>query len=121
MERRDAEEFHKLFLESLDDIVRGVLGELPLEAIYYSLEKNYGIRREEIPEKPADFQTALVGLLGAGAPVIIRLIVRNLYGKLKVSDYQRDEHDLRRHVEICKQIHMERKGIAKGDRLDGTA
>lgn len=58
------------------------LGEIARESVYNRIEKNHGVRREEISQKVDIFHKALVDLLGAGGSVIERLIAKNLYSTL---------------------------------------
>jgi hypothetical protein len=109
LRRLEADEFRRLLLDSVDDSIRGVLGEQPLQALYYSLGKNDRISRDDIPERLEDFENALTRLLGAGAPVITRMIARNLYARLEIPYRKEEGHDLRRDVEICRQVSMRRK------------
>jgi len=107
LQRLEPDEFRRLLLESIEDTIRGVLGELPLQTIYDSLEKRDQIERDDIPERMEDFQNALTRLLGACAPVIIRMMTRNLYGKFEIPYSQEAGYDLKKHVEICRQIRVE--------------
>jgi hypothetical protein len=59
-----------------------VPGEIVRAAIYDRIEKSYGLKREEIPEKLEAFHGALEDLLGKGAKVMERLIAKNLYSRL---------------------------------------
>jgi len=56
-----------------------VLGEIARQALYQRIEKDYQVKRDQIPEKLPAFHTALLELLGAGAKVLERLIARDLY------------------------------------------
>jgi hypothetical protein len=98
-----------LLLESIEETVRGVLGELPVQALYDALEKKEQIKRDDIPQRLEDFQNALPRLLGAGSPVIIRMMTRNLYRKFEIPYRQETGYDLKKHVEICRQIYMKKK------------
>jgi len=102
--------FRSLLLESIDETVRGVLGEGPLKAMFYSLEKYLGVSRGEIPERLEDFQNGLVTLFGrSAAPIISRAIVRNLCGKLEIP-YQRSDYDFKTYIEECRRKYGEREG-----------
>jgi len=59
-----------------------VLGEIVRAALYQRIEKDYQVKRDQIPEKLPAFHTALLGLLGTGAKVLERLIARDLYKRL---------------------------------------
>jgi hypothetical protein len=76
----------------LDAVDYGLLapGEIVRATIYGRIEESYQIRREEIPDHLDTFYKALQELLGKGAEVLRRLIVKNLYSRL---DLEYTEHD----------------------------
>jgi hypothetical protein len=95
--------FRGLLLASLDDVIREVLGERPLKAMFSSLESNFHIKREEIPERLEDFQKGLAELFGKGAPVITRAVTRRLCRRLGIPYYERRDYDFKMYVEDCKR------------------
>jgi len=58
------------------------LGEIARESLYERVEKDYQVKRDQIPEKLLAFHTALLELIGTGAKVLERLIARDLYKRL---------------------------------------
>jgi len=106
--------FDSLLLESIDETVRGVLGEAPLQAMFYSFDKHLGLRREQIPERLEDFQNGLVRLFGRSAGAIIgRAILRTLCGKLEIPYQQRSDLDFKTYVEECKRKYEEKAGLQR--------
>ena len=93
-------EMDNLLLSAVDETMRQVFKEEGAKVIYEYLENNSHLKREEIVEKPEVFSVGLERLLGSGAPVIEKLILKNLYSKLelefrekegyKFSDYIRE-------------------------------
>jgi len=93
-------EVDNLLLGVVDETMRQVFKEEGAKVIYEYLENNSHLKREEIVEKPEVFSVGLERLLGSGAPVIEKLILKNLYSKLelefrekegyKFSDYIRE-------------------------------
>ena len=118
MQRLEPDEFRTLLLESIEDTIRGVLGELPLQAVYDSLEKKNQIKRDDIPQRMEDFQNALTRLLGVAAPVMIRMMTRNLYSKFEIPRNQEAGYDLKKHAEICRQIRVERSDMPGSLKFD---
>lgn len=55
-----------------------VLGESVAEVIFYNLEKEYSLKREDIPKRPDRFVEALRDLFGSGAATIEKLIVQSI-------------------------------------------
>jgi hypothetical protein len=68
----------------------GVPGETVKAVIYRRIEVGYHIRREDIPDNLETFRRALLELLGAGAPVVERIIAKNLY---RIIGLDFTEHD----------------------------
>jgi len=77
MERLD-----DLLLKVVDETLRQVFREAGTKVIYNFLENNHHLKREDIAEKPEVFSAGLERLLGSGAPVIEKLILKNLYRRL---------------------------------------
>jgi len=71
-----------LLLSVVDETLRQVFREAGTKVIYDFLENNSHLKREEIAEKTEVFSACLEGLLVSGAPVIEKLILKNLYRKL---------------------------------------
>ncbi|MEM2896688.1 MAG: hypothetical protein QW265_03970 [Candidatus Bathyarchaeia archaeon] len=94
--------FNKVLLESIDEGFLK-LGESVKHAIYWHIERNYGIKREEIPDRLKEFHEALIGLFGAGAKVIERLVAKSLYGKLGLSFEERESWSLIDYIEEAKK------------------
>lgn len=79
----------KAVLEAVDEALL-VLGEGVRDAVYYHIQRNYQLRREEIPERLEAFHEVLLSLFGGGANVIEKLIVNKLYNRL---DLGFEEHE----------------------------
>jgi hypothetical protein len=74
-------DFNILLLDSIDEALLS-LGESAKQAIYFHLEKNFQVDREEIPLELERFQNALEKIFGVGARYIEILIMRNLCGRV---------------------------------------
>ena len=71
-----------LLLSVVDETMRQVFGDAGVKVIYDFLENNSHLNREEIAEKPEVFSAGLQRMLGSGAPVMEKLILKNLYRRL---------------------------------------
>jgi len=80
----EKEEFEVILLEAIDESLKSMLGESGKELVYYQLKNSYGLRRENVPEKPELFAECLYGLFGLGAKIIEATILKNLCVKLKI-------------------------------------
>ena len=76
--RRD---FEKLLLEAVDEALSS-LGDSSKRAIYFCLEKNFTIKRQDIPSKIQELANALEDILGGGAKILEIQIMKQIYEKL---------------------------------------
>lgn len=73
--------FDIVFAEAVDDAFSS-LGESAKKSIYFHLEGRFGIRKNKIPNRLADFESGLDKIFGIGAKYIEILIMKNLHNKL---------------------------------------
>jgi len=76
--------FDRRFLEALDDSLRQVFGGTTARMILSHLERNKGLKREEIPRKIGEFSSCLNELLDLGAYPFERLLTKFLCSKLQL-------------------------------------
>jgi hypothetical protein len=79
--REKGKDFKILFMEAVDEGL-SFLGESGRHMVLYHLERNYSIKRHEIPKNPEAFVAGLEGIFGAGASVLEKMILKSLYSKL---------------------------------------
>jgi len=63
-------ELEKRIMQCVDDGLE-VLGDSGKKAVYYYLEKNFGVKRKEIPKKPESFRKGLISIFGEEGPDLI--------------------------------------------------
>jgi hypothetical protein len=80
--------FFKMLGEAIDEAFSS-LGESAREAIYFHLEKSFGIKNSEIPYRIDDFSNAIEKIFGPGARHLEIMFMKNLYAKAKI-DYPWD-------------------------------
>ena len=68
-------EFDELLLGTIDEGLASI-GESSKQAIYFHIEKGFNIKRQEIPDKIADFQNAIEKIFGLGASFLEILIMK---------------------------------------------
>ena len=73
--------FNKLLLRSIDEALNS-LGKSVRQAIYFHIEKQFSVARNEIPEKLQEFQGGLKEIFGTGAQFIESLIIKNLHTRI---------------------------------------
>jgi hypothetical protein len=66
----------------IDETIRQIFKEEGTKAIYDCLASSSLLKWEEIAQNPEVFSSGLEKLLGSAAPVVERLILKNLYLKL---------------------------------------
>lgn len=102
-------DFNLILLDSIDDALLS-LGESARQAIYFHIEKNFQVDREEIPLELERFQIALEKIFGVGARYIEILIMRNLCGRVGRSlQFGKNEQlEFIKYVAAAKQGYYER-------------
>ncbi|MEM3870977.1 MAG: hypothetical protein QXE05_00205 [Nitrososphaeria archaeon] len=73
----------RIILDAIDESL-SVLGEKGKEAIYYFLEREYLIEKEDIPSNLQTFDECLRLVFGVGANIIEKYIIINLKKKAKI-------------------------------------
>ena len=76
-----SQEFDKLLLSAIDEALNS-LGESVKQSIYFHIENNFSVTRNEIPKNLAEFQGGLEKIFGTGARFIEILIMKNLHSKI---------------------------------------
>jgi len=71
--------FNKLLLKVIDEELKQIFGEAATLIIYNHLEKNYSLKRQEIPEKLEVFIGGLEEFLSSGAQVVEKIILQKVY------------------------------------------
>lgn len=91
LEEESRKKFRELLLSAIDEGL-SVLGEGVKRTIYYYVEKNGSLGREEIPLRPKDFAGVLESIFGSvGATIIEDKILQILHEKIGLK-YRRDEN-----------------------------
>jgi len=96
-------DFDKTLLEAVDHALLS-FGESPRKAIYYHLNKNFKLQREDIPEEADKFCSALNRLFGPGAEVIEKLIVKDLYQRLNLSYEEKASFEVADYIGLAREI-----------------
>ena len=92
-----------LLLEAVDETMKRVFREAGAKVIYGYLENNSHLKREEIAEKPGVFSAGLEMLLGSGAPVVKKLILKNLYSKLELKFREKKGYEFSDYVKELEE------------------
>lgn len=89
------------------DEALGSLGESARAAIYFHIERNSSIRKEEIPGRPGDLSMAIRKIFGEGGLVLERLMLTKLCERLQVSYGRVEGMDFASAVEELRKLTAE--------------
>ena len=89
MPKRD---FERILLEAVDEGLSS-LGESSKVAVYFHLQKDFNVRREEIPCNVGAFVDAMEKIFGQGASFLEILIMKRLHQKVRGASRLRESED----------------------------
>jgi len=92
-----------LLLSVVDETVKQVFKEAGAEVIYNFIENKYHLKREQIAEKPEVFSAGLKRLLGSAAPVIEKMILRDLCSKLRLEYEEKDGYEFSDYIKELRE------------------
>ncbi len=87
-----SERLEDLLVQAIEETLNQIFREEGASAIYDFLENESQLKREDISSKTEAFSAGLRKLLGSGAPVIEKLILKNLCNQLKLKFVQKKGH-----------------------------
>jgi hypothetical protein len=96
-------DFEKLFLEAVDEGLK-VLGESGKHMVFFHLERSYSIKRHDIPKKPEALAAGLEKIFGAGASVLLKLVLESLYSKLGLKLEDKGDYTFAECVNHAKNV-----------------
>ena len=85
-------DFERILLEAVDEGLSS-LGESSKVAIYFHLQKNFNVRKEEIPCRVEAFAEAMEKIFGQGATFLEILIMKRLHEKIRGASRSIDSED----------------------------
>ena len=93
----------ELLVNVVDETLKQIFKETGAKVIYDYFENNSHLKREEIAEKPEVFSFGLQRLLGSAAPVIEKLILKNLYSRLGLNFSERKGYEFSDYVKELRK------------------
>jgi len=97
------DEFDGVFLYAVEDGLRSVLGGTATEILFLHLERDYGLKRGELHLNVEGFSAALTRLVGSGARLLERQIIKIMCSKLQL------EYDVKRDFRFADHVETLRK------------
>ena len=109
-------EFDEMLTESINEVLKEMLGKKGAKAIYYFAEKGYGITRNELSKDVQKFQALLNDLFKVGSVLLEQKIMEKIYSKVRVYnknitlDYKNfDELDFINYIHSLKSAFNNKK------------
>lgn len=111
-------DFENLLLLAVDQALSS-LGESSKQAIYFYLDKNFSIEKQEIPAKIEPFKEALEEVFGAGASFLEVLIMKRLYETIGGNFQWKEsaEFTFSEYVSVAKIAFQKRKQVTVSEAL----
>lgn len=100
-------EFNKLLVNAIDESLNS-LGESVKQSIYFHIENNISVARNDIPANIAEFQGGLEKIFGTGARFIEILIMKNLHSKIGFP-----LHMEKKQLEFVEYVGVAKEGFLK--------
>ena len=99
-----SKDFDPILLDSIDEALMS-LGVSVKTSIYFHLERNFTVARDDIPSHLNEFQTGLEKIFGLGARFLEILIMKNLYSRIGCPLVMKESEQLEfvRYVEAARE------------------
>ena len=78
------EDFDDVLIETIDETLSS-LGELAKNAVYFHLQNNFNMKKNEIPKKINDFSDIIQKIFGSGACILEIKFMETLHSKINVT------------------------------------
>ena len=96
------EDFNLIVADSIDETVKGLLGQEVLNALHEHLNNFYHVTREELPNHLETLHDALEKTFGVSWKTIERAIAKTLFVNLNLPFIDRSNMTLLEYVEMAK-------------------
>ena len=97
------ERLDNLLLNAVDETLKEVFKGAGAEVIYNFMENKCHLKREEIAEKPEDFSADLKRLMVSAASVIEKMILENLYSKLRLEFEEKQGYEFSDYIKELRE------------------
>lgn len=94
--------FEDILIDSVRDVFFDVFGRKSTRVIFRTIEEQYSIPVEDIPQKTTLFSVALENLIGKGHVIIKDLIVETMFYRMGVEFQHNKEFDFINYLEDIK-------------------
>jgi hypothetical protein len=101
--KKEARSLNNLLLDAVDETLRHVFKEEGANFIFHYLENKCRLNRRRIAEEPEDFSAGLERFLGSAAPVMEKMILKNLYSKLELKFEEKEGYKFSDYVKELRE------------------
>ena len=92
-----------ILLKAVDETLKEIFKETGAKVIYNFLGNNHHLKWEEIAERSEVFSSGIERLLGSGAQVTEKLILKKLHSKLKLEFKEKEGYAFSDYVEELRK------------------
>lgn len=112
------QEFERLLLEAVDEGLSSLSGSVK-QAIYYHLERLFGVKREDIPNNVEAFADALEKIFGQGADFLEVMIMKKLHEKsgISVKGETPESFEFTEYVATTRRSYLEKRAKQTSEKL----
>lgn len=103
------ESVDNLILETMDSVLRKILGEGSAEIITLYAKKSYSIKGEETLKRVEALAEALRKILGFSSTIIENLILNSLYSKLELKFEDKKNYEFLDYIKDLRNSKFQRK------------
>jgi len=107
LKKLSKKKFEYLLIRAVDEGL-GCLGDSVKCSVYFHLENSFGLRKEEIPEKPENFSRNLAALFKDGSNYIEKLILKKLYENAGLEFEYREDYSFTDYINEIKRFLIEK-------------
>ncbi len=101
--------FDRILLSAVEESLASSLGDSSKQAIFFHLESSFKLKKESIPSNLGEFEQALKGIFGPGAPYLEKLITKRLHQKLGIQFEEMKSQNFIESIDSAKK-HLAPKG-----------
>ena len=112
-QEKEKDQFSKILLDATDEGLLLLLGENSRKAVYYHLEKDYSLEKNDIPKKPESFADGLKKIFGAGSSVIEKFVLVSFYSKLGLKFEEKKRYGFADYIKGAKEKLEKSRNLSK--------
>jgi hypothetical protein len=101
--KKEARSLNNLLFDAVDETLRHVFKEEGANFIFHYLENKCCLNLRRIAEEPEDFCAGLERFLGSAAPVMEKMVLKNLYSKLELKFEEKEGYKFSDYVKELRE------------------